>query len=214
MIKDFLFLHPGKKWPDLKSGQIEKIYVIGSTGVGKTTLVNYIKDKTNFIKQGILQVPLRYITRPARRNDDIIENRHVTQEEFDHHLAQGDIGVHWRRDLGGQHFERYGFAALRTNAVPLYSANMALVRSDAQLLPDDSLENSLIIGVYLPADIRFDRFAKRSPDVLLNKAEAEKRLSDDPRAVFDFCHVVVDNQHPIEETGAELARFLERLFIK
>lgn len=212
ILNGYRYIKAGNKYADGVPNHIERLFVIGSSGVGKISLVNYIRDNAACYRHGLLQVPLRYITRPARKNDDVVENCHVNHEAFQTHVQDGTIDFHWQRDLGADTYERYGFAAARKNIMPLYSCNMALVKDGNGLAPADTLENGLIIGVYAANEMRVDRFSKRSPDVLANRKEAEKRLSDDPAIVFEKSHIVLDNSYPLEDVGREFVTFLEKLF--
>lgn len=209
MIDDMTCLKYGQKWEDADIGNIKRIFIIGSSGVGKTSLVNFLKSYPDLADK--VHVPLRYITRPARQNDDLQENRHVDYEIFQELVDKDEINIHWQRDLGGNQYERYGFASIHGNKMPLYSANMALVKADNAIAPSDILENSLLIGVYLPEDKRIERFSARSPDVMQRKEEIQKRFSDKTDDVFDTCHIVVDNQSNINIVGEELCRFISKI---
>lgn len=164
---------------------VRRIFIIGSSGVGKTSLVNSVRQ------QGFY-VPKRYITRAGRLNDDIVENEHVTHKKFQELIDKNVIDIHWQRDLGRQEKERYGFARTDNDRITIYSANMALVANDSALIPQDILKEGLFIGISLPQELRSERFKKRSPD--LGEQELRLRLQDDPENVRKYAHFVIDNR--------------------
>ena len=72
----------------------ESIVVVGSSGSGKTTLVNGLRTPEYADK---LVIPHRYITRPARLGDDLVENSHLDQDNFQARVNEGKINPHWKR---------------------------------------------------------------------------------------------------------------------
>ena len=191
----------------------KNIVVIGSSGAGKTTLINFIKNGTELVKQNHVFVPKRYITREKRLGDDLVENQHTTEENFAMLVMDNEINVHWERDLGGSKREHYGFAsAVNEEGVLLYSANNAIVRPNVNLHPKQFLENSLIIGVYLPDDTRTARFGERSPDLKKDKQhEVAKRLSDSSDNILQYSDIIIDNSAPPEQVGQTFASLLKKL---
>jgi len=75
------------------------IYVMGASGVGKDTLLCYVRRNT--VRGSPWVVAHRYITRAS---DSGTENHiELTDTEFDHHQAAGMFALHWQ-----SHDCRYG----------------------------------------------------------------------------------------------------------
>ena len=83
--------------------KIESVIVMGESGTGKTTLVNALRValETDASLDDRLTIPKRIITRPRRKNDDLIENMFVTPRRFDDLIARGAVSLHWERELEG-----------------------------------------------------------------------------------------------------------------
>lgn len=168
------------KFRDLS--RISAVVVIGSSGAGKTTLVNHVKRSYEWIES-----PLRYITRPIRKNDDTSENAHLPLTEFLEKTENGEISLHWVRQMVGK-VEQYGFAKADPAKFTMYSGNNAIVDRITEL----GLDTILIIGIYAPDDQRRSRLQARSPD--FSEAELSHRLGDSADNVFPLSHLVIDNR--------------------
>ncbi len=56
-------------------GRIDSVAVVGSTCSGKSTIADAIRQAVAL--KGLVHVPMRYITRPKRKQDNTIENTHL-----------------------------------------------------------------------------------------------------------------------------------------
>ena len=93
-------------------------------------------------------IPMRYITRPQRLGDDLIENRYLSPLEFQEQVKEGKIPICWTRKMEGDRVEHYGFEKTDPQKLALYSANNdfcrrissinKLVKENAQLQGADS----------------------------------------------------------------------------
>lgn len=179
-----------------KLKKISDIIFVGSSLVGKSTLVDAIRDaiETNKKLASIFQISKRVITRPQRANDNLVENKFVTNTEFDEMVQRGEIGLHWVRKMEGDRQERYGFLAVDKNKTPIFSGNNAIINNKESVMPPDLLDQSLIIAVYSPEDLREKRMQKRSPDLVKDKPEEVKyRLSDKATSMYPEAHLVIKN---------------------
>lgn len=99
------------------------VVVVGSSGVGKTTAVDPLRNKNNFLLYGSswsdfptqwrwVVVPKRYITRAPRSWQPSEENINVTREQFLALLWGGEIFFPWKRDLWWEDREFYWFESL------------------------------------------------------------------------------------------------------
>jgi len=168
---------------------VQNIVVVGSSCVGKTTKVAHLRDV--FQGSSKVKVAQRYITRPQRLNDDVIENKFVTAEEFDEHIAQGIINFSWSRKMEGTRVERYGFSIIQ-NKLTVLSGNNALYANRESIAPAGILEkDTLWIGVYAPDVVRIDRMMRRSPD--LSEEEMRYRLGDSGELVKPEVHLILRN---------------------
>ncbi len=169
------------------------IVIIGSSATGKTSLVNeFRKQKNEYI------VPMRYITRPSRQNDDLGENNHVSAQEFDTLVKNGKINIYWSRQLV-HGIERYGFETVHnTGKTVVYSGNNAMLRDEALIAPANFKQNCLAVLLTCSYSIRLERITRRSPD--MSTAERDMRLNDDGLDLVEKVHILLssDNATPNE----------------
>ncbi len=179
-----------------KLKQISNIIFVGSSLVGKTTLVNILRNamKSDKALSQLFQIPKRVITRPQRVNDNLVENQFVTAIEFEEMVRRGDIDFHWTRKMEEGREEQYGFLDVDKNRIPIFSGNNAIIDNKKNVIPPDSLEHSLIIAVYSPDELREKRIQQRSPDLIKNRPqEVNYRLSDRAISIYPEAHLVVKN---------------------
>jgi len=176
-------------------GRIDAVVIVGPTCVGKTTLVDAVRDSA-LCASGVVDVPTRYITRAPRGGDSLVENVHVTADDFAARVAAGEIELRWIRRMEGGRTVRYGFARPRAGALAVFSANNAILAADAELAPPDGLAHTLRIGVHAPAEVRAERLRQRSPDLWAHPEEVAHRLAEP--ATGDDVHVLIDNHGPLE----------------
>lgn len=179
-----------------KLKQISDVIFVGSSLVGKTTLVDAVRNamKTDEALASVFQIPKRVITRPQRANDNLVENQFLTTDEFEKMVQRGDIGLHWVRKMEGNREERYGFLNVDKNKIPVFSGNNAIINNKESVMPPELLKQSLIIAVYSPDDLRDERMRQRSPDLIKDKPQEVKyRLSDRAINMYPEAHLVVKN---------------------
>lgn len=175
---------------------IESIIFVGSSFVGKTTLVDITREAINENPDtfGKFRIPKRIITRPQRQNDNLVENEFRTLDEFREMVIKGEIGMHWVRKMEGTRTEQYGFLPVEQGAIPIYSANNAVINNRESVEPNSLLENSLIVAIYAPEDIRRKRLFERSPDLVNEKPEeVAYRLEDRAINMYPDAHIAVKN---------------------
>jgi len=191
--------------------RIDAVVVVGATCVGKTTLVDEIRA-SELCARGAVDVPLRYITRMPRGGDNLIENLHVTAEEFAARVAAGEIDLHWIRCMEGGREVRYGFAHPRPGALPVLSANNAIRAPDARLRPVGRLDHALWVGVSAPPELRAQRLRRRSPDLWARPEAVAHRLAE---PAFDArVHLMIDNQGELEPAAkAEIVALVRALVL-
>lgn len=128
---------------------IESIIVVGSSFVGKTTLVDVTREAINENPDtfGKFRIPKRIITRPQRQNDNLVENEFRTLNEFREMVIKGEIGMHWVRKMEGTRTEQYGFLPVEQGTIPIYSANNAVINNRESVEPNSLLEKSLIVAI-------------------------------------------------------------------
>jgi ribose 1,5-bisphosphokinase PhnN len=153
---------------------LESIIVVGSSGAGKTTLVNGVRS---FGFANKVVVPRRYITRPRRTGDDLIENSHLNVDEFQNRVSEGRIWPFWSRELEAGRIESYGFRPVDEgdDRLRVYSANNAFLRDQNESV-FSVLQDSLIVVAMARPEARRTRLGDRSPD--MSSAERAIRLSD------------------------------------
>lgn len=175
-------------------GPIESVVIVGPTCVGKSTLVAAVRG-SELYASGAVDVPVRFITRLPRAGDDLVENVHVTDDELAARVAAGDVGLRWTRRMEGGRTIRYGFARPRPGALPVFSANNAILSADAELMPASGLDHALRIAVHAPSELRAQRLRTRSPDLWAHPGEVTHRLAE---ADEGNVHVVIENHGELE----------------
>lgn len=190
-------------------GRIDAVVIVGLTCVGKTTLVDAIRD-SELCASGVVDVPTRYITRLPRGGDNLVENVHVTAEDFTARVAAGEIDLRWIRRMDGGRTSRYGFARPRAGSLAVFSANSAILAADAELVPVGGLDHVLRIGVHAPPDVRAQRLQMRSPDLWAHPEEVAHRLAE-PATDADV-HAMIENHGELEPVAkAEIVMLLRSL---
>ncbi len=159
--------------------EVSSVVIVGSSGSGKTRLVNAIRC-SELVSSGAVYVPKRYITRPGRKNDDFVENTLVSDIEFERLVFEGIIDLAWERELEAGRKVKYGFEAVSSDSELLvYPGNNALFRERYDVFSEEQLRSTLFVCVYANREIRERRLRERSPDLFESRAEElEKRLND------------------------------------
>lgn len=185
-----------------KLGDIRAIVFVGSSCVGKSTIVDAVRDAVG--KSGISEkffVPQRLITRPPRLGDNLRENAYTSPEELEQMFMYGEVGVNWIRHMEGTRTEQYAFPRVRDGLIPVYSANNDILRNRRNLTLNELLHHALIIGVYAPESIRAARLLERSPD--MKPDEAAYRLGDRSGNIIPESHLLVKNFRSYEDMSQE-----------
>ena len=152
---------------------VRSVIVVGSSGAGKTTLVNSVRN-TEYSEH--LTIPKRYITRPPRSNDDLGENSHIDLEAFFQKVTTKEIDPHWQRTFETNRVEHYGFATQPADKrLKVLSANNAFLR-DQNPSVLRTLQDGLVVVVSSAESTRRKRLAQRSPD--MHAAERSIRIQD------------------------------------
>lgn len=162
--------------------QYESLVVVGSSGTGKTSIVSGLRAPA-YAQH--LVIPHRYITRPQRVEDDLVENSHLSHGAFEFNVRAGMVSPHWQRILEDERVERYGFdkAVPTDTRLRVYSANNAFTR-DRNETVQCVLASSLVIMLHADADVREQRLGLRSPD--MGVAEKAVRLDDTGQDILEL----------------------------
>lgn len=185
--------------------KINSLIIVGSTCSGKTGMVRKLRD---FYGDRVI-IPLRYITRPKRKNDDLVENCPIPLEEFHNLVKNGKIDVWWKRPMEGRRVENYGFkASAPSEKLRIYSANNAIMRDTGAHL--EALGEYKVLAIKADHEVRVERLSKRSPD--LGIKEVEYRLGDDGSDVIEKADFVIDNTHiSMEEVESQAQKIVSSL---
>ena len=171
----------------------KSVAVVGSSCSGKTTLINEIR-KDKLYRLGKVAVPLRYITRPKRKNDLIDENIYISQKEFLKKVKMSQIYFRWKKRLDSRREEMFGFNLPVSGTMPVYSGNNGLLYNKDTVYPRGILDTMIFVGVYAPDEVRKERLFIRSPDLVQERLEElEYRLEDSSEKMVKHVHFVVNN---------------------
>ncbi len=189
---------------------VNSIIVVGSSGSGKTTLVNGLRVSEYADK---VVVPRRYITRPERQGDDLVENIHVTKEVFEQKLKAGEIDPAWTRELENGRLEQYGFVPVEPsdNRLRIYSGNNAFLR-DINPSVAKILDSAKVVVCMAQPEKRTSRLGDRSPD--MSESERAVRLGDSGADTLEFGDVdIIETTNLSPDQGQEALRKLIQQYI-
>lgn len=212
--------------------KIESVIVVGESGTGKTTLVNTLRGvlRSDVVLSDQITIPKRIVTRPQRRNDDVVENMFVTPRQFEDLIAQGAVSMHWERELEGTktylglipkdevgpykrpRLERYGFLKPEDGKMPVYSANSAILWNTSSVRPLGILNTSLIVAAYALDETRLKRIQRRSPD--LTMAEMQKRLGTRSYLSMVHSHLAIITEEGYEQDSKKEVVELIRMIVE
>ncbi len=189
---------------------IHSIIIVGSSGSGKTTLVNGLRISEYANK---VVVPRRYITRPERQGDDLVENIHITKEDFEQKLQAGEIDPAWTRELENGRLEQYGFVPVEPgdNRLRIYSGNNAFLR-DINPSVAKVLESAKVVVCMAQPEKRTSRLGDRSPD--MSESERSVRLGDSGADTLEFGDVdIIETTNMSPEQGQDALRNIIEKYI-
>jgi ribose 1,5-bisphosphokinase PhnN len=173
--------------------QLKGVVIVGGTCAGKSTLVSVLRDSV-MRSQGLIDVPVRYVTRQARAGDDPAETRHATAAEFQAFRSEGRFGLSWDRKMGDNRVERYGLAIPKEGALPVYLGGNGLYDNPDSVSPRNALQHCILIGVDAPDKVRRERLFIRSPDLVANcPDEVAMRLRLGTENMMPHIHIVIKN---------------------
>ena len=199
-----------------KGGELSfrSMAVVGSSCAGKTTLINEIRNSL-FCKSGKVTVPVRYITRAKRENDDPDENVYISSEEFIKKVENLKIGLYWKKRMDPVREEMFGFDSFPAGTILIYSGNNGLLYSKDSIHPRGIMNTMLLVGVYAPDEVRKKRLLMRSPDLVQDKSgELQYRLADSSEKLFNQVHIIINNYGPqMNNARQDIVDLVNRMLI-
>jgi ribose 1,5-bisphosphokinase PhnN len=208
ILEGFRCCRRGERPFPFHRSSVTAIAIVGSTCSGKTTIADAIRSSP-LTTAGVV-VPRRFVTRPARVNDNFVENTCVTSTDFAQLVAAGSIELRWRRRMEGVRAEEYGFEPVPRGQFAVFSGNNALFDNASTILPESYLDGALYLGVYAPDATRTARLSRRSPDLIVDHPdEVAYRLADSSENVYRHSHICLDNYGANEaQAPAEAIRLI------
>jgi ribose 1,5-bisphosphokinase len=172
-------------------------YVIGASGAGKDTLMNYARIRINGSKQVIFAH--RYITRPAFTGNE--NHIYLNTEEFKARINADLFAMHW--ESHGQHYGigseinnwiQKGFKVIVNGSRQYLTVAKQLFPDMTVILIDANLENISL------------RLASRGRE---NAVEIKKRIARTLEIDTDLQnYILIQNDGAIEDAGDELIRVI------
>jgi len=193
----------------------KNIAIVGSSCSGKTTLLNSIRNSSLCREKKVL-IPVRYTTRPKRKNDIFDENIYITEEEFTKKAKNLQISLYWKKSMDDERDARFGFAPPAADALSVYSGNNGLLYNQKSVYPRGILDMILFVGIYAPDEVRKERLFMRSPDLVQDKPkELFYRLGDKAEKIFSRVHLVINNYGPyMKDALGDIVELVRRIAIK
>lgn len=189
IINEFNTIEIGeRKFP--VNNSFDSIVIVGSSGSGKTTLINQLRKFEKLV------IPQRLITRQPRKNDNIAENKYISEDKLLNLYKNQELLFYWTRKMENNREEKYGIVNIdiHSDAIPVISGNNALFNNSSSISPLNILDKALFIGIYTPDKIRYSRLKNRSPDLFENNpTEIAYRLGDSSNNIIKYSHIIVNN---------------------
>ena len=172
-------------------------YVIGASGAGKDTLMNYVRTHINGSERVIFAH--RYITRPPFTGNE--NHVHLSTEEFLLRMNAGLFAFNWE-----SHHQHYGIG-LEINMWMENGFNV-VVNGSRQYLPvAQKLHPSMkVILIDAKSEIIADRLASRGRE---SAADIEKRMARTAEIDTDLENCIrIENNGAIEDAGNQLLNII------
>lgn len=163
------------------------VCIVGASGSGKSTAVAMLRAMVG----DTVDLPLRYVTRPARSDDDPRENLSLIHSQFEEKWTAGEIFCRWEKPIPGAGTVHYGFATPKRANV-LLSGNSDLLTGASTVRPTDALAFMKYVLLTCEPNTRMNRIASRDPKLRKGSAEWRKRAQDDTTTLVPLCDVVID----------------------
>jgi ribose 1,5-bisphosphokinase len=173
-------------------------YIIGASGVGKDSLMNYARQQINGTSR-VIFAP-RYITRAAKEGNE--NHIYISPEEFRSRAEDGLFALAWE-----SHGQYYGIGMEIENW--LEKGYRVIVNGSRQYLPEAKRKYShlqIIIVEASPATI-LKRLTSRGRE---SRADIQKRMqrTEEIPQVLEQQLIYLQNDGPLEKAGAELVNIL------
>jgi ribose 1,5-bisphosphokinase PhnN len=194
--------------------QYLSIVMVGGMCAGKSMLAHGAEARPDL--SGRCEVTRRYATREPRVGDAADGVTSVRWDEFRARREAGDFALSWVRPLPDGLSIGYGCLRPHTDVTPIFMAGHGVYTNKETVLPQNALENALIVGVYAPISVRSERLRHRSPDVVaLGQTTVDKLLAHDDEVMFRHADLVIQNHGDHEKSSLQdfanvLALLLDR----
>lgn len=173
-------------------------YIIGASGVGKDSLMNYARQQINGASRVIFAH--RYITRAAKEGNE--NHIYISPEEFRSRDADGLFALAWE-----SHGQCYGIGVEIENW--LEKGYRVIVNGSRQYLPEARRKYSRLQVIMVeasPATI-LKRLTERGRE---SRADIQKRMwrNQDLPPVIEEQLIYLQNDGPLEKAGNQLVNIL------
>ncbi|WP_183564249.1 phosphonate metabolism protein/1,5-bisphosphokinase (PRPP-forming) PhnN [Mucilaginibacter sp. SP1R1] len=172
-------------------------YVIGASGAGKDTLMNYARTRINGSATVIFAH--RYITRPAFTGNE--NHVFLSNEEFNARIAANLFALHWE-----SHGQQYGIGAEINTWME--SGFNVVVNGSRQYLPiaQQIYPDLKVILIEANAEAISSRLAERGRE---STAEIKKRIARNAEINADLKNcITIQNNGTIEDAGEVLVNII------
>lgn len=179
------------------------VCIVGPSAAGKSTVLKALKlsseDRFGF--------PIRYVTRPARQDDDPSENCSLTESQFEQAWQADRLSLRWEKLIPGAPTVHYGFQRTRHRRVIL-GGNSDLLLGGTSIRPADGLQLIKFVLIRCELSTRVERLRKRNPELSTDSAEWRKRISDESDTLAPLCELTVDTTSGIVQGDLDRIRDL------
>lgn len=178
-------------------GMSKLFYVIGASGAGKDTLINYARSAINGTEKVIFAH--RYITRPANVGNE--NHIYLSKDEFKERIDSKLFALYW-----SSHEQFYGIGSeinhwLEQGFNVIVNGSREYLPTARQIYPD-----MIVVLIEANPKIIMERLYDRGRE---NAAEIEKRIKRTDEIINDFKGCIkIKNDGAIKDAGDELVNVI------
>jgi ribose 1,5-bisphosphokinase len=172
-------------------------YVIGASGAGKDTLINFARTRINGTEKVIFAH--RYITRPPFTGNE--NHIHLTEEEFKSRISANLFALHWE-----SHGKYYGIGTEINNW--MQNGFNIIVNGSREYLPvaQQIYPDIIVILIDASPEVISQRLAGRGRE---DANEIAKRINRTAEISTDLTNCIkILNDGAIEEAGEKLVNII------
>lgn len=171
------------------------VVVVGGSGAGKSTLAHGALMSSELCDR--CEVVRRISTREPRDGDAEDGVRSVPWNEFYRIVERSELILSWERPLSDGSLIGYGCLPPVETKLPIAMGGHGIYTNFASVRPIGTVERCLLVGIYAPSSVRYERILLRSPDVIARgQSYVDRMLAHDDQRMLESVDIVINNLDP------------------